>query len=146
MRGPQSSRTDGSAYQQDHIPTPHLSASTCLSVLEMMSAGLSGKDVRELFDFGRAPDDDSRDGTTSGSCHTATTRGAETDCRRFRLAAKSLSTSRHCWPAVGGNIGLDDPQAANRPARTGMKRCSSPCRLMFFKIAARYALNVVPKS
>jgi hypothetical protein len=49
MRGRQSSWTDGSAYHQDHIPTPHLSASICLSVLEMMSAGLPGKHVRELF-------------------------------------------------------------------------------------------------
>jgi hypothetical protein len=152
MRGPQSSRTDGSAYQQDHIPTPHLSASTCLSVLEMMSVGLPGKYVRELFDFGRAPDDDSHDGTRSGSLPPQPRGAPETDCCRFRLPAKSLSTSRHCWPRSrqGYDIAsgwrkyrVDDPQAPNRPTRTGMKRSSSPCRLMFVKIAARYALNQI---
>jgi hypothetical protein len=147
--------THGSAYQQDHIPTRRLSAATCLSVLEMMSAGLPGKYVQELFDFGRAPDDDSHDGTSSGTCHTATTRAARDGvpsisarCQESVDISTLLATIEERYDIASGwrKYRVDDPQAPNRPVRTGMKRCSSPCGLMFFKIAARYALNIVPKS
>ncbi len=106
-----------------------------------MSAGLLGKYVRELFDVGRASDGDSHHGTRSGSCHTATTQGARdgllsisAPCHQSVDIPTLLATIEEGYDIASGwrKYRMDDPQAPNRPART-------------FKIAARYALNVVPK-